>query len=101
MARWGTPPSIRPAAVAAWRRALAHSPELVSFFAPLLEQALFAVGKRDKLEPMLADLLESNPGNVHLRLALARLDAKCDPQRASQSLAALVDDCQAQGIPLL
>lgn len=80
------------AAARVWEQALRRSPELASFFVPRLENVLFDLGKLEQLEKLLAELLKEHEGNVHLRLALARFDARRNPTRALAALMALLDD---------
>jgi lipopolysaccharide biosynthesis regulator YciM len=82
----------RAAAVAAWERGLRARPELAAFFVPLLEDALFALGKLEALDRLLDELRREQPGNVQLRLAHARLDAKRNPARALAELSAILDE---------
>jgi len=80
------------AAAKDWEQALRLAPDLAAFFVPRLENALFELGKLDRLELLLGELLAQHAGNVHLRLALARFDARRNPGRALAALMALLDD---------
>ena len=80
------------AAAKAWEKALRAAPHLTSFFMPRLEQALFEVGKMDRLDRVLEDLLKDDPDSVHLRLARARLEGKRSPARALHVLSGLLED---------
>jgi lipopolysaccharide biosynthesis regulator YciM len=80
------------AAAAAWQRAMRLTPDLAGFFAPPLEMALFRLGRLETIDRLLQELLEQHPGNVHLRLAHARFDAKRNPERALAEVTRLLDD---------
>jgi len=80
------------AAARVWEQALRRAPDLASFFVPRLENTLFELGKLEQLEQLLTELLTEHEGNVHLRLALARFDARRNPERALAELMALLDD---------
>jgi lipopolysaccharide biosynthesis regulator YciM len=81
------------AAAGAWEKALRQAPELAAFFVPRLERALFEAGRLESLDRLMRELITAHPGNVHLRLAYARLDAKRNPERAIAELNALLDEC--------
>jgi lipopolysaccharide assembly protein B len=74
------------AAAAAWERALRLTPELAGFFVPRLEQQLFELERLSRLDHLLDDLRVQHPKSIHLRLALARVDAKRSPERALAAL---------------
>ena len=80
------------AAAKAWEKALRASPNLTAFFFPRLEQVLFELGKLDRIDRILDDLLDQDPDNVHLRLGHARLEAKRSPARALKVLSGLLEE---------
>jgi lipopolysaccharide assembly protein B len=83
------------AAVGAWEKALRLRPELATFFTPLLEQMFFELDRVADYERLLQELRQAHPGQVQLRLAHARWDAKRNPERALISLEALINDYPA------
>jgi lipopolysaccharide assembly protein B len=80
------------AAVGAWQRALRLSPDLAAFLVPRLETTLFELGRVEDIDRQLRELIEEHPGNVHLRLARARFDAKRNPERALAQLSEILDE---------
>lgn len=80
------------AAARVWEKALRRAPELVSFFGPRLEATLFEQDRLDDYERLLEQLLQEHPGDIHLRLAYARFDARRDPRRALEQLTGLLEE---------
>jgi lipopolysaccharide biosynthesis regulator YciM len=80
------------AAAKIWEKCLGLVPGLAAFFVPRLEMVLFELGKLDRLDRLFQDLLDRNPGHLHLRLSYARFDARRNPERALNELDALLDE---------
>ena len=80
------------AAARAWEKALRAAPNLTAYFFPLLESVLFELGKLDRMDRILDDLLDDDPENSHLRLGHARLEAKRSPARALRILDGLLEE---------
>jgi lipopolysaccharide biosynthesis regulator YciM len=75
-----------------WKKALTAAPDFASFFVPRLEVVLFELERLFELRELLEQLMARHPGNVHLRLAHARLLAKSDADEARVALVELLDD---------
>lgn len=80
------------AAVKAWRKACELAPDLLSFFGPRLEAVLFELDRLEELSKLLEELERREPANVHVQLALARLEAKRAPSSALRRLEVLLED---------
>lgn len=80
------------AAAKAWEKALRAAPNLTAYFFPMLESVLFELGKLDRMDRILDDLLDQDPENSHLRLGHARLEAKRSPARALKILSGLLEE---------
>lgn len=81
------------AAAKAWEKALRGSPDLATYFFPLLEQALLSLNKAKRLRQILQNLLQAHPENIHVRLVSARQLSFYQPQQAQEALASLLEDC--------
>ncbi len=80
------------AAAKVWQKALKNIPDLAAFFAPRLERACYEIGKAARYQTSLNELLQENPGNLHLRLALARFEARTNPREALTELSQILEE---------